>query len=195
MCCQKCCRKLQFHRRFTRQRYFFSCFSFLTFVVFFRFEISFPPKPRQMAFRNSQQQLFLIDFESTSHTNHSVSVMPYIKPFEFEGPASAGDSIQLSCHITKGDPPFTIEWFFDGEPITPHFGVLTGMFGHRSNILSISQVRPVNRGRYTCSVSNPAGRAIFSADLLVNGTQQTHTPIIRCTNFSVSLYMLNGTPR
>lgn len=123
--------------------------------------------------------------------NNSVSVMPYIKPFEFEGPASAGDSIQVSCHITKGDPPFTIEWFFDGKPITPHFGVLTGMFGHRSNILSISQVRPVNRGRYTCSVSNPAGRAIFSADLLVNGTQ-AHTTI-RCTHFSVSL--LNGSPR
>ncbi|XP_059477720.1 cell adhesion molecule Dscam2 isoform X24 [Neocloeon triangulifer] len=97
-----------------------------------------------------------------------VMVMPYIKPFEFEGPASAGESVQLSCHVTKGDPPFTIEWFFDGEPISPHLGVLTGMFGHRSNILSISQVRPMNRGRYTCSVSNPAGRAIYAADLLVN---------------------------
>lgn len=91
-------------------------------------------------------------------------------PFEFGEPASAGDTVQLTCHVTKGDMPLTIAWYFDGRRIEPHMGVVTSMFGHRTHLLSISNVRQSHIGRYICVATNQAGSAEYSADLHVNGT-------------------------
>lgn len=89
--------------------------------------------------------------------------------FEFEGPASAGDTVQLACHVTKGDLPLNIDWYFNGQRLLPHMGITTSMFGHRANFLSIQTVRQEHKGRYTCIATNQAGSAAYSADLHVNG--------------------------
>lgn len=43
------------------------------------------------------------------------------------------------------------------------------MFGDRANILAIDYVGPGHRGEYTCTSTNPAGTANYSAELDVNG--------------------------
>lgn len=97
-------------------------------------------------------------------------MLPFIKPFEFDEPASAGDTVQLTCHVTKGDMPINIDWYFDGKPLNPNSGVMTSNIGHRAKFLAISTVRQHHRGRYTCVATNPAGTAFFAADLHVNGS-------------------------
>lgn len=91
-------------------------------------------------------------------------------PFEFGEPASAGDAMQLTCHVTKGDPPLSITWYFDGKVLAPHMGVISSNIGKRTNFLSIPVVGQHHRGRYTCVATNLAGSAAFAADLQVIGT-------------------------
>lgn len=105
-------------------------------------------------------------------------MLPHISHFEFEGPYSEGDTAGVACQAKKGDLPISISWYFDGKPMTPHKGVLTSMFGHRANFLSIPSVRPDHIGRYTCVATNPAGSASYAADLHVNGTLKIFNLII-----------------
>lgn len=98
------------------------------------------------------------------------TVPPHITPFHFEGPVNAGESVQLSCYISKGDTPLHIGWHFHGEeksssPIEIH----TTMFNDKANILSINAVTPEHRGQYICTASNAAGIANFSSHLNVYG--------------------------
>jgi len=44
------------------------------------------------------------------------------------------------------------------------------MFGDKANILTINSVGPGHQGAYTCTASNAAGVANFTAELEVNGT-------------------------
>jgi hypothetical protein len=84
---------------------------------------------------------------------------------------NAGDSIQLNCYVSKGDRPLRIEWQFHGHDLSSHaVGTRTAMFGDKANILSINSVGPGHRGAYTCTASNTAGVANFTAELEVNGT-------------------------
>lgn len=98
------------------------------------------------------------------------TVAPHITPFEFEGPANAGDTVQIACHVPKGDRPLFISWHFHGESLSTHMGISTMMVGHRANFLSISSVTGGHRGVYTCLARNEAGVANYSAELHVNGT-------------------------
>ena len=97
------------------------------------------------------------------------SALPHITPFEFEGPANAGDTVQVACHVPKGDRPLQVHWLFDGSPPAPNMGISTMMVGHRANFLSISHVRALHSGNYTCVARNPAGIISHSAELVVNG--------------------------
>lgn len=99
----------------------------------------------------------------------TIVVAPSITPFQFDGPVNAGESVQLNCHISKGDIPLRIEWHFQGEQSSHAMGVKTAMFGGKANILAIDSVGPGNRGKYTCTASNAAGSSNHSAILLVNG--------------------------
>lgn len=99
-----------------------------------------------------------------------ILVAPYISPFQFDGPANAGDSIQLTCYVPKGDKPLRIEWHFHGRDVSSHaLGISTAVFGDKANILSINSAGPGHRGSYTCTATNAAGFANFSAELDVNG--------------------------
>ncbi|KAK9507869.1 hypothetical protein O3M35_007639 [Rhynocoris fuscipes] len=102
-------------------------------------------------------------------TIFAVLVLPFITPFQFDGAVNAGDNVQLACHVSKGDIPLRIEWHFQGEGTSSHaMGVKTSMYGDKTNILDIDSVGPGNRGEYTCTATNSAGSANYSAILLVN---------------------------
>lgn len=98
------------------------------------------------------------------------TVTPVISPFQFDGPVNAGDSVQLNCYVSKGDRPLRVEWHFHGREVTSHaVGIRTTLLGDRANVLAIDSVGPGHRGEYTCTATNPAGTANYSAVLDVNG--------------------------
>lgn len=101
--------------------------------------------------------------------NTPPTVLPNIHPFSFDGEANSGDSIQLTCHVSKGDLPLVIKWTHNGKPIYSHSGVLANKIGDRISLLTISSVEAQHSGIFTCVASNVAGKVNFSAELFVNG--------------------------
>lgn len=97
------------------------------------------------------------------------SVLPHINSFSFEGSAKYGDSVQLTCHVAKGDLPLKIKWLFNDKPIFSHLNILTSKFGDRSSFLTVPAVTADNGGNYTCTASNDAGHSNYTATLNVLG--------------------------
>lgn len=98
-------------------------------------------------------------------------VLPYIHPFDFDERVNYGDSVQLTCHVAKGDLPITIKWLFNDKPLFTHLNIQTTKLGDRSSFLTIPSVTADNTGNYTCAASNEAGHFDFSAKLNVLGTR------------------------
>lgn len=100
-----------------------------------------------------------------------LSVSPTIVPFSFGDVASnPGDTVQLTCLVTKGDSPLEINWYFQGSHSNQiERDVTITKLSDRGSILMVSSLRPEHRGNYTCHVQNAAGEASFSTTLVVNG--------------------------
>lgn len=112
----------------------------------------------------------------------SCSVLPHIHPFAFEEEANSGDSVQLTCHASKGDLPLTIKWLHNSRPLFSHLGVLTNKIGDRISLLTIPSVKGQNSGDYTCVVQNIGGQVNYTARLYVNGESHTHTHTTKYPN-------------
>lgn len=97
-------------------------------------------------------------------------VLPHIMPFSLEEEVMAGESIQLTCHISKGDSPLNIHWNFHGEELSSHLNIITTRIGERTSLLSISSTLASHSGNYTCTASNRAGATDFTATVHVKGT-------------------------
>ncbi|XP_063893569.1 cell adhesion molecule Dscam1 isoform X36 [Helicoverpa armigera] len=97
-----------------------------------------------------------------------VMVVPHIIPFEVEESIFAGESVHLTCHVSKGDRPLQISWSFEGHEIPYHnnMGITTTKLGEKASVLSIPTAMGQHSGNYTCTASNRAGRAYHS--VLVN---------------------------
>ncbi|XP_057660492.1 cell adhesion molecule Dscam2 isoform X13 [Diorhabda carinulata] len=96
-----------------------------------------------------------------------VMVLPHITPFAFEEEANSGDMAQVSCSVSKGDTPMTFAWLFNGIPIFKNRGITITMLGKRSSVLNIESVEGSSAGNYTCLITNRAGVASYSTELLV----------------------------
>lgn len=96
-------------------------------------------------------------------------VLPTIHPFSFDGEVNEGDSVQLTCHVAKGDLPLKIRWLHNDLPLFSHLGVLTNKIGDRISLLTIESVKAVNFGNYTCLANNKAGQSSYTTELFVNG--------------------------
>ena len=94
---------------------------------------------------------------------------PFITPFAFNGEANSGDSVQLTCHVSKGDLPIKIHWLHNNLKIHSNLGVLASKMGDRISLLTVSSVSAINSGIYSCIATNFAGVFNQSAELFVNG--------------------------
>lgn len=97
-------------------------------------------------------------------------VRPVIEPFQFHGPINAGNSIFVTCYVSKGDLPIKIKWYHNDHHVNNHsHGISCSQFGHQANILTINIVGKHHHGEYTCVATNSVGKASYSAELYVNG--------------------------
>lgn len=97
------------------------------------------------------------------------AVLPHITPFSFDNEANFGDSVQLTCHVTKGDRPVKIAWKFSGGVLSDQIGVTTTQVGDRTSLLTISSVMAEHNGNYSCVATNAAGSVHHTAAIQVNG--------------------------
>ncbi|RWS30915.1 down syndrome cell adhesion molecule:-like isoform A [Leptotrombidium deliense] len=98
----------------------------------------------------------------------SVMVGPMIDPFYFPKHIQQGMRARLVCTVIQGDPPFTIRWLKNNEPIEPttyNLGIRTDEF---SSDLSFQRVSTRHNGNYTCIVSNDVASVSHSATLIVD---------------------------
>lgn len=95
---------------------------------------------------------------------------PHIIPFESEEAVFYGESVQMTCHASKGDRPMSITWTFEGQDLSTNIGVRTMKMAEQTSFLSIDSVTGAHSGNYTCIARNRAGEHRYTAALHVNGT-------------------------
>ncbi|KAL7294790.1 hypothetical protein TKK_0011722 [Trichogramma kaykai] len=112
---------------------------------------------------------------ATSHsTNLAVNVSPQITPFTLgDEPVNYGESISMTCGVSRGDQPLEFYWYFKGQQIVAADRQdLSIVVNKRRSILEIESVGAHHAGEYTCTVSNEAGATSYSANLAVNVSPQ-----------------------
>lgn len=81
----------------------------------------------------------------------------------------AAESIQLICHVTKGDRPLQISWSIQGEEIASHLGISITKIGDTTSLLTIASTTAAHSSNYTCTATNPAGSTSYTAPVHING--------------------------
>lgn len=115
-------------------------------------------------------QWYLSALFIVSHACHSI-VLPQIHPFDFgEEPINSGELVSLTCAITKGDLPLTINWLYKNQSVSSLDGVIAKQVSRKTSNLEIDSVQAHHIGEYTCTATNQAGTSSYSAYLHVNGT-------------------------
>lgn len=84
-------------------------------------------------------------------------------------PVSYGDSIQLNCHVTKGDKPYSLTWTVHGKEMSSGSGIETTRVGNDTSLLTVAFADFSSAGNYTCIASNAAGKTSYTAEILVDG--------------------------
>ncbi|KAL3246499.1 hypothetical protein MRX96_057626, partial [Rhipicephalus microplus] len=108
-----------------------------------------------------------------------VMTPPVVSPFNFPDDLTEGKRAGAACIVSDGDPPISIGWLKDGQPIDEKtLGATASRTNDYTSFLSIVAVRQeLHRGLYTCVASNPAASANYTAPMLVRvGPRWRHQP-------------------
>uniref|UniRef100_T1JP35 Down syndrome cell adhesion molecule n=1 Tax=Strigamia maritima TaxID=126957 RepID=T1JP35_STRMM len=98
-----------------------------------------------------------------------VMIPPKIVPFTFQDEhLLEGMLVRVSCVVSRGDLPLTINWLKDSHPIPKDLSITISDFDEYSSILSIENVTSKHNGNYTCIASNAAASIKYSTLLFVN---------------------------
>ncbi|MPC46312.1 Titin [Portunus trituberculatus] len=100
----------------------------------------------------------------------SLEVMekPAILPFAFPVEVQEGQLLQVTCTVTTGDEPVTLQWYKDSQPLTPSAKFMINDITSKMSLLVLQEVGSDHTGSYECHAYNPVGRATYSAVLKVN---------------------------
>lgn len=106
--------------------------------------------------------------------NMVIVVVPRILPFSFgESSIFAGQSAQVTCFVSEGDPPLDITWTFQGQNPS-QYGVSTTRVGNKASMLVIDAASFQHQGDYSCMAKNPAGVTVYNTSLQVHGSRPPH---------------------
>ncbi|XP_076065820.1 cell adhesion molecule Dscam1-like isoform X6 [Oratosquilla oratoria] len=96
-----------------------------------------------------------------------VMVPPSILSFEFPDQVEAGKLLQISCLVTDGDEPITLQWFKDHLPLRSTSDTVVSHLTSKVSNLLLPSVTSTHTGTYSCRASNAAGSSEHSATLRV----------------------------
>lgn len=99
------------------------------------------------------------------------TVTPNILPFDVDQALFSGESVQMMCHISKGDTPLEVYWEFNGKKISRELGTFSKV-GDRSSVLMMPLVTGAHSGNYTCIAKNNAGTTSYTTILKIIGTSK-----------------------
>lgn len=100
------------------------------------------------------------------------AAIPQILPFSFPDEVEEGQLLQVSCIVTIGDEPLTVQWFKDNIPLDSSPKFVINHMNSKMSLLILYEVGMQHSGLYTCSASNLVGKADTSALLKVQGTSK-----------------------
>lgn len=109
---------------------------------------------------------FLLFFIHLFHLFNTVT--PNILPFDVDQALFSGESVQMMCHISKGDTPLEVYWQFNGQPLTNELGS-SSRVGDRSSVLILPAVTGAHSGNFTCVAKNRAGTTSYTTILKIIG--------------------------
>lgn len=79
----------------------------------------------------------------------------------------------MSCLVSRGDPPISIQWFKDGHSLTQATAAAQDIvlqdIDEYASFLAIASLNVHHAGNYTCLASNKAAQDSKTARLTVNG--------------------------
>ncbi|XP_022236317.1 Down syndrome cell adhesion molecule-like protein Dscam2, partial [Limulus polyphemus] len=95
-------------------------------------------------------------------------VPPKIDPFRFSEDLEEGMRSVVFCAVVAGDPPVSLTWLKDGEPLQPEEGVTVEMLNDFTSTLVFQSAHFKHSGNYTCVASNSATTVNYTATMVVN---------------------------
>ncbi|XP_076350077.1 cell adhesion molecule Dscam1-like isoform X2 [Tachypleus tridentatus] len=96
-----------------------------------------------------------------------VIVPPKIDPFRFSEDLEEGMRSVVFCAVVAGDPPISLTWLKDGEPLQPE-GVTVEMLNDFTSTLVFQSAHFKHSGNYTCVASNSVATVQYTATMVVN---------------------------
>ena len=92
-------------------------------------------------------------------------------PFNFgEDSQTSGQPVTIHCTVIEGDMPIQFRWAFHGQELSSQMGISILKAGARVSILTIDSIAAGHSGDYTCTATNSADSANYTANLAVNGS-------------------------
>lgn len=95
-------------------------------------------------------------------------------PFAFSDErGKPGDTVAVQCIVSSGDQPINFTWSLNGQPLSAtsvhKSDVIVSKIGSRTSSLTIEYISQKHAGNYTCTGTNVAGNASYTAELYVDG--------------------------
>lgn len=94
---------------------------------------------------------------------------PEILPFTFPTEVQEGQLLQVTCTVTTGDEPVTLQWYKDDMPLMSSPKFMINKVDSKMSFLILRAVSMEHTGTYTCLAFNPVGQQRSSAELWVKG--------------------------
>ncbi|XP_050737483.1 cell adhesion molecule Dscam2-like isoform X2 [Eriocheir sinensis] len=104
---------------------------------------------------------------AASHTFLHVLKPPEIDTFTFRQGLEEGRRTQLSCMVTSGDLPITINWLKDGRHLQHDPDLESKQVSDFSMVLVFKRLQEHHSGAYTCEAANAAAAVNHTAMLKV----------------------------